>query len=74
MAAETDFKIRKNIALRDKLITDASTKKTLLQCAIKHNVATDNEKRLLERLELFSIDVPRIDTAHVNAVFPEIPE
>lgn len=74
ITAETDFKIRKNTDLRDKLLTDASTKITLLQRAIKHNVATDNEKRLLERLELFTIDVSRIDTANVNAVFPEMPE
>lgn len=72
--AENDFKIKQNIALRDKLINDANAKITLLQRAIKYNVATDTEKQLLEQLELFTINVSRIDTANVNAVFPEMPE
>ena len=72
--AENDFKIKQNIALRDKLINDANAKITLLQRAIKYNVATTEEKQLLEQLELFTINVSRIDTANVNAVFPEMPE
>lgn len=72
--AENDFKIKQNIALRDKLINDANAKITLLQRAIKYNVATDNEKKLLEQLELFTINVSRIDTSDISVVFPEIPE
>lgn len=72
--AENDFKIKQNIALRDKLINDANAKITLLQRAIKYNVATDNEKNLLEQLELFTINVSRIDTSDINVVFPEMPE
>lgn len=72
--AENDFKIKQNIALRNKLINDANTKITLLQRAIKYNVATDNEKKLLEQLELFTINVSRINTSDINVVFPEMPE
>ena len=72
--AENDFKIKQNIALRDKLINDANAKITLLQRAIKYNVATDNEKNLLEQLELFTVNVSRIDTSDINVVFPEVPE
>ena len=59
---------------RDKLINDANAKITLLQRAIKYNVATDTEKQLLEQLELFTINVSRIDTSNINVVFPEMPE
>ena len=72
--AENDFKIKQNVALRDKLINDANAKITLLQRAIKYNVATDNEKKLLEQLELFTINVARIDVSDVDAVFPKMPE
>ena len=72
--AENDFKIKQNAALKDKLINDANAKITLLQRAIKYNVATDNEKKLLEQLELFTINVARIDVSDVDAVFPKIPE
>lgn len=71
----TDDEIKTmNESQKQRLINDANEKITLLQRAIKHDVATNNEKRLLERLELFTIDVSRIDTANVNAVFPEMPE
>lgn len=71
----TDDEIKTmNESQKQRLINDANENITLLQRAIKHDVATDNEKRLLERLELFTIDVSRIDTANVNAVFPEMPK
>ena len=72
--AENDFKTKQHIALRDKLINDANAKITLLQRAIKYNVATNEEKQLLEQLELFTINVSRIDTSNINVVFPEMPE
>lgn len=63
-----------NESQQQRLIFAANEKITLLQRAIKYNVATDNEKQLLEQLELFTIDVARIDVSDVDAVFPEMPE
>ncbi|WP_267370608.1 tail fiber assembly protein [Gilliamella sp. B2838] len=37
-------------------------------------MATDDEKQLLEQLELFTINVARIDVSDVDAVFPKMPE
>ena len=63
-----------NESQQQRLISAANEKITLLQRAIKYNVATDNEKQLLEQLELFTINVSRIDTSKINVVFPEMPE
>ncbi|MCX8678619.1 tail fiber assembly protein [Gilliamella sp. B2865] len=63
-----------NESQQQRLISAANEKITLLQRAIKYNVATDNEKQLLEQLELFTINVSRIDTSNINVVFPEMPE
>ena len=63
-----------NESQQQRLISAANEKITLLQRAIKYNVATDDEKQLLEQLELFTINVSRIDISNINVVFPEMPE
>ena len=63
-----------NKSQKQRLISAANEKITLLQRAIKYNVATDDEKQLLEQLELFTINVSRINTSDINVVFPEMPE
>lgn len=63
-----------NESQQQRLISAANEKITLLQRAIKYNVATNEEKQLLEQLELFTINVSRINTSDINVVFPEMPE
>ena len=45
-----------------------------MQRAIKYNKETEQEKQLLEKLEIFTVDVSRIDTSNINTVFPDMPE
>lgn len=71
----TDDEIKTmNESQKQRLINDANEKITLLQRAVKYNIATDDEKQRLERLELFTINVSRVDTTNINAVFPDMPE
>lgn len=71
----TDDEIKTlNESQQQRLISAANEKITLLQRAIKYNVATVDEKQLLEQLELFTINVSRINTSDINVVFPEMPK
>lgn len=62
-----------NESKQQQLIDSANERIVILQRAVKYNKITDAEKSLLEQLELFTIDVARVDVSDVNAVFPEMP-
>lgn len=62
-----------NESKQQQLLNLANEKITMLQRIVKYNRATDDEKQLLEKLELFTIDVAHIDLTDSNASFPEMP-
>lgn len=62
-----------NKSKQQQLLNLANEKITMLQRIVKYNRATDDEKQLLEKLELFTIDVTHIDLTDSNASFPEMP-
>ncbi|OCG68376.1 hypothetical protein A9G41_00765 [Gilliamella sp. Nev5-1] len=63
-----------NKSKKQQLINDANAHIILLQQAVKYNKATEPEKQLLENLELFTIDVARIDTTDINVISPDLPK
>lgn len=67
-------KIAINESKKQQLIEEANSQIILLQRAIKYNKETEQEKQLLEKLEIFTVDVSRIDTSNINTVFPDMPE
>lgn len=62
-----------NKSKQQQLLNLANEKITMLQRIVKYNRVTDDEKQLLEKLELFTIDVTHIDLTDSNASFPEMP-
>ena len=65
--------IANNESKRQQLLYTANERIEILQRAVKYNLATDDEKTLLEQLELFTIDVVRVDVSDIDAEFPEMP-
>ena len=63
-----------NSLKKQELINNAKAQIKLLQRAIKYNIATNAEKKLLEQLELFTINIDKIDLSDTNVVFPDMPE
>lgn len=72
--AKTIATIQQNKLTQNSLINDANNKIILLQRAVKYNRATDDEKKLLEQLELYTVEIGQVDTSDINAVFPDMPE
>lgn len=65
--------IANNESKQQQLLNEANEKIVILQRALKYNCATEDEKSLLEQLELFTIAVARVNVSDVDAVFPEMP-
>lgn len=63
-----------NTSKQLKLINIANEQIIILERAIKYNRATEADKELLEKLELFTIDVAQVDLSDPNLTFPELPE
>lgn len=63
-----------NTSKQQKLINIANEQIIILERAIKYNRATEADKELLEKLELFTIDVAQVDLSDPNLTFPELPK
>lgn len=63
-----------NTSKQQKLINIANEQIIILERAIKYNRATEDDKQLLEKLELFTVDVSQVDLDDVNLMFPELPK
>lgn len=69
-----DDKIEINKLKQQQLINDANSQITLLQRAVKYNLATTAQKQLLEQLELYTVQISNIDISESNVDFPPVPE
>ena len=56
------------------MINIANEQITILERTLKYNRATEDDKRLLEALELFTVDVSQLDLSDPDLTFPEIPK
>lgn len=66
--------ILQNESLQQQLINIANEQIIILERAIKYNRAKDADKLLLEKLELFTIDVSQADLSDPDLTFPELPK
>ncbi|OCG24655.1 hypothetical protein A9G11_03100 [Gilliamella sp. wkB108] len=63
-----------NESKQQQLLNRANEKITMLQRIVKYNRATNDERKLLEQLELYTVELHQVDTSDINAVFPDMPE
>ncbi|MWP48806.1 MULTISPECIES: tail fiber assembly protein [unclassified Gilliamella] len=68
-----EFKIKKNVTIRDSLLNDANTEIEIINRAIRLRRASEADKTRLEKLELYTIDLYELDLNNVDVVFPEKP-
>lgn len=66
--------IMMNTSKQQQLLNIANEQIIILERAIKYNRATDADKLLLEKLELFTIDVSQADLSDPDLTFPELPK
>lgn len=66
--------ILKNKSQQQRLINIANEQIIILERAVKYNRATEAEKKLLELLELFTVDLSQLDLSDPSLTFPEIPK
>ena len=67
-------KIEINTAKQQHLLNVANEQIIILERAIKYNRATEEDKHLLEKLELFTVDMSQLDLSDPNLTFPELPK
>lgn len=70
---QRSFKIQKNTALRDSLLNAANDEIEILSRAVRLRRATDADKKRLELLENYSIDLYELDLSNPDVVIPEKP-
>ena len=63
-----------NASKQQQLINIANEQIIILERAIKYNRATEGDKQLLGKLELFTVDVSQLDLSDPNLTFPELPK
>lgn len=63
-----------NTSKQQQLLNIANEQIIILERAIKYNRARDADKLLLEKLELFTIDVSQADLSDPDLIFPELPK
>ena len=63
-----------NTSKQQQLLNIANEQIIILERAIKYNRARDADKLLLEKLELFTIDVSQADLSDPDLTFPELPK
>lgn len=68
-----EFKIKKNVTIRDSLLNDANTEIEIINRAIRLRRASEADKSRLEKLELYTIDLYELDLNNVDVAFPEKP-
>ncbi|MFQ0994052.1 tail fiber assembly protein [Gilliamella sp. BG2] len=71
--AEKEFKIKQHEAFRDSLLNEANAEIDILNRAIRLRRATDVDKKRLEQLENYTIDLYELDVNDINVVFPDKP-
>ena len=70
---QRSFKTQKNTALRDSLLNAANAEIEILSRAVRLRRATDADKKRLELLENYSIDLYELDLSNPDVVIPEKP-
>lgn len=71
--AEKDFKIKQNETIRDSLLNEANAEIDILNRAVRLRRASEADKKRLELLENYTIDLYELDLNDINVVFPEKP-
>ena len=71
--AEKDFKIKQNEALRASLLNEANAEIDILNRAVRLRRASDADKKRLELLENYTIDLYELDVNDINVAFPNKP-
>lgn len=68
-----EFKIKKNVTIRDSLLNEANTDIEIINRAIRLRRASEEDKSRLEKLELYTIDLYELDLNNVDVEFPVKP-
>lgn len=71
--ADREFKIKQNETIRDSLLSEANAEIDILNRAVKLRRASDIDKKRLELLENYTIDLYELDVTTPDLVFPELP-
>lgn len=70
---KNNYIIQKNTVLRDSLLNDVNAEIEILSRAVRLRRATDADKKRLELLENYSIDLYELDLSNPDVVIPEKP-
>ena len=71
--AERNFKIKQNETVRESLLDDANAEIDILNRAVRLRRASDADKKRLELLENYTIDLYELDLNDIDMVFPVKP-
>lgn len=69
--AEREFTIKQNETIRDSLLNEANAEIDILNRAVRLRRASDADKKRLELLENYTIDLYELDLNDINVVFPD---
>lgn len=64
--------LARNETIKAHLMSAANSALTPLQMAVKYNIATEEEQSLLERWEIYTVLLNRVDTC--NPAWPDTPQ
>ena len=70
---KNNYIIQKNTVIRDSLLNAATAEIDILSRAVRLRRATDADKKRLELLENYSIDLYELDLSNPDVVIPEKP-
>ncbi|QYN44512.1 tail fiber assembly protein [Gilliamella sp. ESL0441] len=68
-----DFKIKKNVTIRDSLLNEANAEIEIINRAVKLHRASEEDKQRLNKLEIYTIDLYELDLNNIDVVFPDKP-